>query len=157
MTALVALQLKNQARRVNCPSRILVSTVSTCRHTSLMKLSTLSFYGLSRKRLDSDRSRREVDVVLKKGIFSLSFSNHQKGGISVVSLGGTVDQSSEKEIGRSFFLCSRLLCWNFFVCMFFLFVHDTVQRRRLRNAHHYRICLFFLFESFRSVPSCSSC
>jgi hypothetical protein len=56
---LAASQLRSQARRVSCPNRTLVSTDSICRRIRHMKHSTPSFYGLSRKRLDSDRSKSD--------------------------------------------------------------------------------------------------
>jgi hypothetical protein len=74
---------KSQAKRVNCPNRTLVSTVSICRRTRPTKHSTPSFYGLSRRRSDSDRSKRVLDRVssLQEGIFYLSFfsSSHAEG------------------------------------------------------------------------------
>lgn len=155
-TDLVASRSKNQARRVNCPSRILVSTVLTCRRTRHTKRSTPSFYGLLRRQSDSGRSRRKV---WRKGNIQLYHLRIIRGRYQCGFGGDMVDQSSEKEIGRNFFLCSHLLSLSPFFgsCGLFLFLDDAAQRRRrrrLRNVHYCPI-RSFPFESFRFVLSCS--
>lgn len=134
VTVPVASRSRSQARRVNCPSRILVSTVSTCRRTRHTKRSTPSFYGLSRRQLASDRSRKKVLEERKFLLYHLRIirGRYQCGFY-------TLDQSSEKEIRRSFLSMLSLVEFESF--FWFLWIFSLVYSRMLllqrrRNVHY---------------------
>lgn len=118
----VASRSKSQARRVNCPNRILVSIVSICRRTRHMKRSTPSFYGLSRRRSVSDRSKRIDGVGAReskvsrrrcRGFFVVNFFLSCRGKYQWSKVYGREGRSrARKEPGRGSLECAacNFLC-----------------------------------------------